>query len=266
MQQLETTVAEWRANEPSADLALRIGTAVEEANVPQVPSFMPGRRIFSLAFAALCVLAFVMFEMGKTSPADAMQRMVNAFSQIRNAHVVTWAVPDTGAVGNLEKVEEMWYQDGHWRKEGRWGSRLIIAGSRPGSQVMGTYYRYDVHAHKVVEMQETGAQWSTFTIASLTSMNTYPGAYRVYAESTDPVGGHTAQVLIVEMKGQEQGHRYRCTVDGATSLPVQIESQNRSGSEWQTTIRYVFDFNENLPASLFDPQDLRHENWSLTRP
>jgi hypothetical protein len=205
--------------------------------------------------------------------ADAMDRMDTAIARIHNAYVVTWATDYTTDhdtvhhhFATLQKIEEMWYQDGRWRKEGLWGSRLIIGHpatyTNPARPVYGTYYRFDHKAHRVVSMDESGKQWEDFTFEGVTMMDTGGGKRQSVTVGYGRSHGHTTREVALTRTG-ETGSRVLCWVDTITSLPVTVEFQSMDGRNWKTRTRFDFEFNQNLPQSLFDPSSLKDEGWSM---
>jgi hypothetical protein len=195
--------------------------------------------------------------------------MTVAVATIRNVQITFLASDyvDNGVhhhVAGLQQVEQQWYQNHSWRKEGIWGSRLVIGYATPHQgRGVGTFYRYDSKLHRVVAMEETGAQISDFSLPGLIGEDFYKSAL-----SNPAILGHSIDdgMMITELAltgtGTLSGERDICWIDDSTSLPIRIDYQAKRGTNlWTTRMRNILVFNQNLSPSLFDPSTLKHEAW-----
>lgn len=260
---------------PPPALAVKIAAALDATATPvrPLPAAAPrprwSRLRAGLATAALGVaFALIALNLPGGKPAEAataLERMRVAVVAIHNAHVVQWATvyntPSNPAVhplpGGLQKVEEQWYTatgGGRWRKEGMWGSRIIAGGN---------YYRFDARTGRVVTLREMAPQWSDYStetlLRSLAGGAGENGAQARELGVAQENGRHIRQIALET----QEGSRQLFWVDAATDLPIRFEGQNKRGDDWFTTTRFDFEFNQNLPAALWNPQTLKNEGWSL---
>ena len=186
-----------------------------------------------------------------------------ANTPIRNAHVKTWTLD---AKNDLSLEEEMWYENSRWRKEGTYGSRLIIGGAgypryddNTQKKVYGTYYRYDSAKHQVVHMTETGEQRTDFTFDSILPQGAQEKLAFVGRETIN--GQKTMEYQL----DSSPTTRWRFWADRDTGLPVRYEraTQERSGTSWVTVYSEEYEFNKPLNESLFDSNTLKDEGWRL---
>ena len=118
---------------------------------------MPLKLTFALAAIGVGVGLFGLHPQAAVAEAEIVRRMAAAAEAVRTAHVV-WRATDYKTDNDtvlhhttLDQVEEDWYQDGRTRKEGVWGSRLIVGATDAGIdaqgkkflKTLGTYYRYE---------------------------------------------------------------------------------------------------------------------------
>jgi hypothetical protein len=281
---LEKSVGAWRTQPGDESLRDRIQSAIELAVTNRVigacrPVVKQGRTWAGLAAAAIlttAVLLRLFFPVGPSARAVA-QEMAAAIDQIRNVHYTMWSLEYKSGEGasaldhkfqTLQIVEQEWYQDHSWRKEGVWGSRLIVAypdyPTRHADGTIGTYYRYDSEQHRVISMGESGLQLSDFSLSGLLGplYDSNPDVEVIGHERND---GDAITVLALTGVGDYRGERCVCYIDDDTNLPERIDMQTASPVDggWTTTARDTLEFNQNLPASVFDPSTLKDEGWSL---
>ncbi len=196
-------------------------------------------------------------------PVNATLAVPDSTTPIQNVHTTTWTLSPNG---DLHQEEEMWYEDGRWRKEGTYGSRLIIGGAgyphgdgKQKKKVYGTYYRYDASRHTVVHMPEVGEQRTDFTFASILPANERQNLITVRTEMID------GQEVTEYQSNRDSTTRWRFWVNRKTGLPVRREravlSDNGTSAVWKTIYREEYEFNKPMNASLFESSTLKDEGW-----
>ena len=133
--------------------------------------------------------------------------------------------------GDLHREEEMWYENDRWRKEGVYGSRLIIGGAgyprRDDSlkkTFYGTYYRYDSAKHAVVSMTESGKQRTDFTFDGLLPAD---ARRNMTVVGTKALAG---QEVTEYQLGEGQTSRLRFWISRDTGLPVRRNGRHRAAA------------------------------------
>lgn len=278
-----SSMADAGVDSPAPALKARIRTSIDRA--PRRPRPVAKRRPiwyrWALAGFVACLIAGVGVKWNHGhiveftplfQPVDAMQMVENAFAGVRNAHFVMYTTDyktDNDTVSHHfaapQKVEEQWYENGRWRKEGVWGSRLIVGHPLTylsGQPVYGTYYRYDARRQAVIGVPELGKQMEDFTFEGVTGIRKDSG-YKTRVVWNNYSEGPKAWTDLALTRPDDPGARILCRLDYATHLPIDVKYQSLKSGVWSTTTRYHFDFNQNLPASLFDPKTLKHEHWRM---
>ena len=257
IERLEARIQGWRAVEPPEALQARIAAAVAAPNQSSWRKYLTlwkenlamQRLSYTLAVAAVAICALFFFVNGQA--ATAYERMALAVSHVKSAHMIVWYnTAKTGPV-RIEKVEEVWYENRNWRK--RYGDRTdndrIIRGS--------TYYAYDPTQRKVVASRETAPQITDFSLQALAGSYMPIGAHP-HAELVGNTVKNGRRLQEVDLDLSNQGERMLFWVDPATGLPASAEKQDLdySSGQWVVNGRFAFEFNQPLPASLFDPASL----------
>ena len=278
---LEKSARQWRNASHNAALAGNIEAAVdsvrtERALAPDYSTRRHGRAWAGLAFAAVLIasVAVYLFVPAGRSAQAVAQDMAAAIAHIRNVHYTVWSTDYTTEENgqkvdhkfdSLQMVEQQWYRNGSWRKEGIYGSRLIIGFPAPHADgTIGTYYRYDSEQHRVISMGETGQQVTDFTLRGVIGP-LYDSNPELSIVDHSLLDGRPTTELALTGQGGYEGERYVCLIDDTTNLPIQIDQQTSpwNTTQWTTEHRVTLDFNQNLPDSLFDPSTLKDEGWSL---
>lgn len=306
MNRLEHAARGWRADAPPADLGERILAAARRTeaapplSLPEAPKRRQSwtnrhtesgaplrenhkmqRRLFlTIAVAAGASFIFGLYSHPIVADAQIIRRMDAAVAKVRNAHVVIWTTDyttDNGAVAHhfetLQKTEESWYQDGKTRKEGLWGSRLIVGATESVTDAQGNktlrtpglYYRYDPKAGKVRAVPELGLQWSRFTLDEVAGnlMSRPPSAMETL--SVDTLNGRTTREISIATSRDSASmnhhpadgdRRTLCWVDVDTGLPERILDEQYAGAAWRGKSKIELEFNQNLDPALFDPSTL----------
>lgn len=207
-----------------------------------------GRRALTLTFAAGMIGLLLVANLHNNPANAALKRMQEAVAVVKNARTRLFSKQ---ADGTLHQFEEEWYQQGKWRKEGDYGSRLIVG---------NTYWHYIVKEHRLVSMRETGVQRSEFSLDALTRglmrANTH---YTSQTLSEEKHGDSILRLVLLEPADEKQrdpNFRNLYWIDERTHLPARLEGQERHGANWAPTWRVEFEFNLQLPKTLFDPQHL----------
>lgn len=212
------------------------------------------------------------FQLYTGEAARAMEQVDDAIARVRTAYVVTYLADyktDNDTVAHHfdtpQMVEEQWYEDHKWRKEGIWGSRLIVGHAvtyNGGQPEYGTYYRFDSRKKAVVSMSESGKQMDDFSFEGVTGLNAAGVQCQATTIDNREFEGHMAHEVEITMLGKAD-FRDLCWIDSATNLPISVELQTQLNGEWKTQSHQEFVFNQDLPSSLFDPSTLRDQGWSI---
>ncbi|HEX5322643.1 MAG TPA: hypothetical protein VFW40_02575 [Capsulimonadaceae bacterium] len=257
---LENRLSDWRGDSPSAGLQTRIAARLAGPERSSWKTYISlwkentAVRRFSFVVAAGFVAAGVLIFFVNGQAASAFAHMKLAVSKVQNAHMIVWYnIAKSGPV-DIQKVEEVWYQDHCWRK--RYGDRTdndrIIRGSN--------YYVYDPAQNKVVSSGESADQSIDFSLQALAGSYMPLGA-KPHAQwmGTSMENGKTVREIDLDLSSQ--GERMLFWVDQSTGLPIRAEKQDMDyhTGQWNVDGRFEFEFNQSLPASLFDPHSLAHQ-------
>jgi hypothetical protein len=257
LQALETRLQTWRAEAPPPGLQTRIAAAIETTDRSSRKNYFSlwkenptmRRRSFAAALAVFAICA-AYFSVLTSKPASAYDRMLLALHHVKSAHMVIWYnTAKTGPV-HIEKVEEAWYQDHRWRTN--------YGDGRPGGIIRDrTFYKYDEKQHKVVTGVVTGPPVTDFSLATIAGDYMPTGAHP-HAELLGTTSENGKSVQEISLDLSNQGERMLFWVDSATGLPMRAEKQDLDyhTKQWIVNGRFEFEFNQDLPASLFDPQTL----------
>lgn len=256
---LEEQTRRWREEDPPAMLQTRIAAALPQereafaAGVGWQP-WERGRAVRPFAFAltvALILTGLLLLSFHSDTAKAALRKMQEAVAAVRNAHTRIFTLQQNGVM-HLE--EEEWYEAGKWRKEGDYGTRIILG---------DTYWRYYPEQKRLISMKELGRQRSHFSLEALTHDMASPDAqFTIQTQALTQEAGKPVSRLLVERAGvshPEQYARFLYWVDETTHLPIRMEEQHQIQEiqgDWKTTRRMEFEFNLNLPATLFDPRHL----------
>ena len=145
-ERLETLAQNWRAEQPNAALESRIRAAVSGSElITAAPKLRisSSRLRFALAAASCLIVATALLTARSFTGAKSsgvLADVAAAMAHIGNVHITEYTtdyITSDNTVPHhfdtLQKVEEQWYLPGTgWRKEGVWGSRLIVRGSGSG--------------------------------------------------------------------------------------------------------------------------------------
>lgn len=265
-ERLEAELCEWRNDALPPRLKERIIAALPGDEQPMVarPAQAPQTRRYRFRprrFArwgvavSLMTLAFAALMIGlRDNPAEAMRRMRAAVSHIESAHMTAWWREGDHQQGAMRQTEELWYQQGHWRKRSprSLGGDRIIADDAQGR----TYYQYDPRLGNVAAKKASGRQVTAFSLEALTE-NYFPfgASTQVSRLGTTREGGRTISSILVTMPSSSQ--RMLFWIDTGTNLPVRAEKQVWTRGQWASVGKVQFEFNRPLPVLLFDRQSLR---------
>lgn len=231
--------------EPSEELCRRVGQAAAQT---QERHRRRGQWRMALALTGVTALSAVALVVTpRLVAAQTLYRMQNAINDARSVHSIEWRVaPDGGRVPEAET----WYQDGRWRIERSGGRRTeICADGKRWSYVSATNTVTVERGDRPVGLQGL----SGFSLDAGVRDAALAGVLMdVRLVGRTAVNGRPARQVIIQ-DNKYPSDRTLLTVDDATDLPIQGESQHESGGRWATQGGGEMRYNERLPDTLFEP-------------
>lgn len=260
-QRLTERARSWADVTAPAGLGVRMLSSATMAApaMPARPRQAP-LRLRQLAVAAAALVLGIGLTLGLRVHGNAgplLRQMVKAVSQAQSVHMVLSWRTGPNQDGPVQSVEEIWYQDGRWRKtsapdEG--GDRIIRQGAH-GLE----YYRYEPYQGKVVEVPEGARQPGSgdFTFEGLAGTY-FPIGASPQTTSLGQVNLNGRTLIEVQASVPEAGERMLFWLDPKTDLPVRAEKWdlNYKTMRWEMQGQMELDFNQTIPPAIFDPQTL----------
>jgi hypothetical protein len=220
-------------------------------------------RRLALALTVSAVGGVLVAGMWHDTASAELLRIQAAVSKARSVHAV-YSVVERDRRSSLRR--QLWYQDGRWRLEVARQPTQIYTG--------GKLWRYDPTQGKATEasgsfppvpaeLQRWAASGFLFEeLMQEMGRSRWQGKIRRLG-TTSLDGRAVRQVLIADADDapepgtpRREGGRLLFWIDDQTDLPLRAEKQHEINGRWIDRVVVEFQFNQELPARLFDPDSL----------
>jgi hypothetical protein len=277
VRQLERETRAWLNDQPPAALRDRIAAAISVSEPAAVVSTRSSgtlgfshiaeslkrlkekqtmNRRLALALTISAVGAVFAAGMWHDTASAELLRIQAAVGKARSVYAVYSVI---GPAHQPSPRRQLWYQDGRWRLE--------VAHQPTRIYTDGKLWRYDPAQRKAsdasgsfpaipAELQRWAASGFVFEelMQDLGRSRWQGKIHRLGPASLD---GHTArQIVISDADEGPEPVRLLFWIDDQTDLPLRVEKQHEINGQWTAQVMVQFQFNQALPARLFDPESL----------